>query len=127
MDTSLGMTWARLVGEEDLQTKGSRYQQLQNRCNRNAPDERPREVLCYCCQKPGHMIKDCPQPPQQKQWYPRQNDSQGHQVESLGTDENEQIARLVSDNRTPQPKAKDWLQSVANEDDNVKDIIMQKL
>jgi hypothetical protein len=31
------------------------------------------------------------------------------------------------DNRTPQQKAKDWFEGVANEDNNVKDIIMQEL
>jgi hypothetical protein len=70
------------------------------------------------------MIRDCPQPPQQGQRQPRQSTSQGRQID---TDENEQIARIVVDNRTPQQKAKDWLEGVANEDNNVKDIIMQEL
>jgi hypothetical protein len=42
-------------------------------------------------------------------------------------DKYEQVARVVADNRTSQQKAMDWLQGVANKDDEVKDIIMQSL
>jgi hypothetical protein len=35
--------------------------------------------------------------------------------------------RSVADNRTPQQGANDWLTSVADEHDNVKDIVMQEL
>jgi hypothetical protein len=35
--------------------------------------------------------------------------------------------RSVADDRTPQQRATDWLTSVADEHDNVKDIVMQEL
>jgi hypothetical protein len=125
VDTSPGSARARLTSAKELQLRDGKYMSMQGKgWNRNTPPRVPREVLCYRCQKPGHMIGDCPQPPQQRQWSPRQNTSQG---QSMETDKNKQIARLVVDNRTPQQKAKEWLEGVANEDDNVKDIVMQEL
>jgi hypothetical protein len=35
--------------------------------------------------------------------------------------------RSVADDRTPQQRATDWLSGVADEEDDVKDIIMQEL
>jgi hypothetical protein len=35
--------------------------------------------------------------------------------------------RSVADDRTPQQRANDWLTSVADEHDDVKDIVMQEL
>jgi hypothetical protein len=122
MDTSPGRVRARLTRAKELQARDSKYTPTQGKgWNRNTPARGPREVLCYHCQKPEHMIRDFPQPPQQRQWPQRQNTSQGQLIE---TDENEQIARLVVDDRTPQQKAKEWLEGVANKDDNVKDIVM---
>jgi hypothetical protein len=83
-----------------------------------------KEKSSACCQKPGHMIRDCRQPPQQRQWQPRQSTSQGRQAE---TDEYKQIACVVADNRNPQQEADDWLKNIANEDDETKDAIMQTL
>jgi hypothetical protein len=34
---------------------------------------------------------------------------------------------VVADNRNPQQKADDWLKNIANEDDEMKDAIMQML
>jgi hypothetical protein len=70
------------------------------------------------------MIKDCRQPPQQRQWQPCQSSSQGRHVE---TDENEQIACIMADNRTPQQRADDWFKNIANEDNETKAIVMQTL
>jgi hypothetical protein len=71
MDTS-ARTRARGVEAE-----GERYPPQTNQERNNAPQRAPREVICYRCQKPGHMIRDCPQPPQRRQWPPQQNNSQG--------------------------------------------------
>jgi hypothetical protein len=35
--------------------------------------------------------------------------------------------RVVADDRTPQQRANDWLTSVADKHDDVKDIVMQEL
>jgi hypothetical protein len=43
------------------------------------------------------------------------------------TDKNEQIARIIVDNRTPQQRADNWFKNIANEDDETKDIVMQTL
>jgi hypothetical protein len=118
MDTSPGCTRARFTGAKE-QTKPRTQNNEWKGQSRNK-----REVICYRCQKPGHMIRDCRQPPQQRQWQSRQGTSQGCQTE---TDEYEQVAQVVADNRNPQQKADDWLKNIANKDDETKDAIMQTL
>jgi hypothetical protein len=70
------------------------------------------------------MIRDCPQPPQRRQWPPQQNYSQGRVVDTI---EYAPQIRTTTDGRSAQQKAKDWLQGVADEEDNVKDLVMQEL
>jgi hypothetical protein len=120
MDTSPGRTRARFTGAKE-QTKPCTQN---NRWKGQGQSGNKREVICHRCQKPGHMIRDCRQPPQQRQWQPRQTTSQGRQTE---TDEYEQVACVVADNRNPQQKADDWLKNIANKDDETKDAIMQML
>jgi hypothetical protein len=120
MDTSPGRTRARLTGVKEL----TKPRTQNNGWKSQGQSGNKREVICYHCQKPGHMIRDCRQPPQQRQWQPRQSTSQGRQAE---TDKYEQVARVVADNRNPQQKADDWLKNIANEDDETKDAIMQTL
>jgi hypothetical protein len=122
MDTSPGRTRARFTGAKE-QTK-PRTQNNGWRGQGQGQSGNKREVICYRCQKPGHMIRGCRQPPQQRQWQPHQTTSQGQQTEM---DKYEQVARLVADNRNPQQKADDWLKNIANEDDKTKDAIMQTL
>jgi hypothetical protein len=43
------------------------------------------------------------------------------------TPEEEGTIRHVTENRTPQQRATDWLSGVADEEDDVKDIVMQEL
>ena len=38
-----------------------------------------------------------------------------------------QVARAVADTRNPQQKAQDWLNGVAGESDEVKDMVLQQL
>jgi hypothetical protein len=66
MDTSPGCTRARFTGAEE-QTKP---QTQNNGWKGQGQLGNKREVICYRCQKPGHMIRDCRQPPQQRQWQP---------------------------------------------------------
>jgi hypothetical protein len=127
MDTSPGRTRARLTGAEEIQGGEQRITQGPTRggtWNRNAPRGPPREVTCYRCRKPGHMIKDCPQPPQRRQWYPPQ---ENHRARRMDTTQERPYERSLVDDRTPQQKAQDWLSGVANEEDDVKDIVMQEL
>jgi hypothetical protein len=37
------------------------------------------------------------------------------------------VTRRIANERTPQQRATDWLLGVADEDDSVKDIVMQEL
>jgi hypothetical protein len=121
MDTSPGHTRARFTGaEESTQPK---LQRPNKGWKGQGQSGNRREVICYHCQKPGHMIRDCRQPPQQRQWQPHQSTSQGRQAE---TDKYEQVAHVVA-NRTPQQRADDWCKNIANEDDETKDIVMQTL
>jgi hypothetical protein len=49
-------------------------------------------------------------------------------VRTRQTNQNTQEAiRSVVDDRDPQQRATDWLSGVANENDDVKDIVMQEL
>jgi hypothetical protein len=43
------------------------------------------------------------------------------------TTEEEGTIRCIAETRTPQQRATDWLSGVANEEDDVKDIVMQEL
>jgi hypothetical protein len=70
------------------------------------------------------MIRDCPQPLQKQQWFPRRDNTQGWMTETATY--TPQI-RMVTIRRSAQQKARDWLQGVADEEDNVKDLVMQEL
>jgi hypothetical protein len=92
-----------------------------------------RKVLkCFNCDKPGHFKRDCQQPLRQNPFY-RQN--QGTPcIRQADTEENSvYTARSIVDDRsvieghTPQQKAQAWLEGVAEEPDEVKDLIMQQL
>ena len=39
----------------------------------------------------------------------------------------EQVVRTVADNRTPQERAHEWMTGVANEPDDIKDIVIREL
>jgi hypothetical protein len=70
------------------------------------------------------MIRTCPQKPQKPQWNAPQNTSRTRQTE---VEDNTQVARGIVDDRSALQKAQDWLSGVANEDDGVKDLVMQEL
>jgi hypothetical protein len=70
------------------------------------------------------MIKDCRQPPKQRQWYPPQ---ENHQARRANIEQERPYERSLVDDHTAKQKATDWLAGVANEDDDVKDIVMQSL
>jgi hypothetical protein len=134
MDTSPGRTCAQVAEAEDFLPGGNRYEQRAGGGYQRGPvqKDRQRKVLtCFFCGKPGHFARDCQQkrnnqgpsgPPRNNQ-IPmrarqiRQEDSNIHVVDD----------RSVADDRTPQQCASDWLTSVADEHDDVKDIIMQEL
>jgi hypothetical protein len=138
MDTSLGRTRARVAEAEDFLPGGNRYEQQVGGSQEGGYPRGPvqkngqRKVLtCFFCGKPGHFARDCrqkqnnmgPSGPSRNTQAPmrarqiRQEDSNIRVVDD----------RSVADDRTPQQRANDWLTSVADEHDDVKDIVMQEL
>jgi hypothetical protein len=138
MDTSPGRTHAQVAEAEDFLPGGNRYEQRVGGSREGGYPRGPvqrdgqRKVLtCFFCGKPGHFARDCQQkrnnqgptgPPRNTQvpmrvWQVRQEEGNIWVVDD----------RSVADDRTPQQRANDWLTSVADEHDDVKDIVMQEL
>ena len=87
-----------------------------------------REVICFGCNKTGHITRNCPQkqqrPCQQHQWQPCPGPSRNRQTE---VKENHEQVQAVCDDRTPEQRAQDWLSNIANEQDDVKELVMQQV
>ena len=126
MDTSPGRTRARLAEAEDFLPGGNRWGQAAANPKRAQNDIR--EVVCFSCDKKGHIAHNCPQkqqrPRQQRQWQPRPGPSRNRQTE---VESNHEQVRAVCDDRTPDQRAQDWLSNIANEQDDVKELVMQQV
>jgi hypothetical protein len=138
MDTSPGRTRARGAEAEDFLPGGNRYEQRAGGSREGGYPRGPvqrdgqRKVLtCFFCGKPGHFARDCRQkrnnqgpngPPRNTQIPTRARQIRQEESNVRIVDD-----RSVADDRTPQQRANDWLTSVADEHDDVKDIVMQEL
>jgi hypothetical protein len=131
MDLSPGR--AQLAQAEDYEPGRNRYQPPGEVGRRTDTPTGQRKVLkCFNCDKPGHFKRDCRQLLRQNPFY-RQNQGPSH-TRQAETEENDTYAArsIVDDcsviNRgTPQQKAQAWLEGVAEEPEEVKDLVMQQL
>ena len=124
IDKSLGRTCARLAEAEDFLPGGNRWGQVAANPKRAQNDVR--EVICFRCNKPGHIARNCPQKWQHPwhQWQPCPGPSRNRQAEV--EDNHEQVCMVCND-CTLEQRAQDWLSNIANEQDNVKELVMQQV
>ena len=83
MDTLLGQTHAQLAEVEDFLPGGNRWGQVV--ANPKRAQNNIREVICFGCNKTGHIAHNCPQKQQrsrqQRQWQPHPGPSCNCQTE----------------------------------------------
>jgi hypothetical protein len=131
MDLSPGR--ARLAQAEDYEPGRNRYQLPEGGVQGPTPIAGQRKVLkCFNCDKPGHFKRDCRQPLRPNPFY-CQNQGPSHTRQANASEDGFYTARSIVNNRsvveghTLQQKAQAWLKGVAEEPDEVKDLVMQQL
>ncbi len=85
-----------------------------------------REVECYTCHKKGHLSRYCPQHVWNKpnNWTPRPTQGREAIVDNWSIVEEDVHEGCTA---TPQQTANAWLRGVANEREEVRDLVMRDL
>ena len=142
MDTSADRVRARLAGAEEVlerrqpgsypprnppfPPRGGPRQGFQQGNHR--PQRDLRDVTCYTCNRKGHLSRNCPQHNWNRQPNRRPPPSNSRSVETDYYDEPTQpVERVARANTTPQDHANQWLAKLAEEGDNVKDLVLKDL
>ena len=138
MDTSPRQVKAQVAEVSDFIPGGNRWNQsvnnLANRPHKFQPTA-PREVICYCCGKTGHIARNCPQKPppntcgpwvRQGQCCPQQGPSRTCQNRTEEQEEPLNV-RAVCDDRPAEERAREWLSNVENKDKEVKNHILHQI
>ena len=139
MDTSPGRVKARVATNEDFAPGGNRWSQAVNHPANQANKyqaTKSREVICYHCSKPGHIARNCPQKTPfanrgpwmgQGQRRPQQGPSRTRQNRVEEETEESANVRAVCDDRPAEERVREWLSSIANKDEEVKNHILHQI
>ncbi len=136
MDTSAGRMCGRIAGSEEMNPatmprggyvpRGGFMQ-----CGQGGGRQRDlHEVECYTCHKKGHLSRNCPQhtwnQPNRRNTWNQQSEGREAVVDDRSVVE-EEPTESQSAMRTPQQSADTWLRGVANEREEVRDLVMRDL
>lgn len=126
MSTDRACSWpamARVTHAEEVLV-GAQGQQLPFRVQGGVPLQITSRGSCFSCGQPGHFMCQCPNRRQVCNvctHITEVNDNESNTYQAI------HVACAITDTYTPQQKADEWQSKVAEEDNNVKDQVLQVL
>ncbi len=137
MDTSAGRTHGRVTGSEEMNPttmpQGGYVPRGGFMRGRGGGKMRDiREVECYTCHKKGHFSRNCPQhtwnqQPRRNNWNAQSSQEREAIVDDRSVIDEEPTIRAGNARKTSQQSADAWLRGVANEEEEVQDLVMRDL